>query len=414
MKIAIVVPIFPNIMQPYILNHILFLKDRDMLSKIIASTGKETFHDKLKSNANHIFDNVIYINTCGFKNVFRELLASLCRSNIFWIIKESLMPFQLIDLKKYGAIYFIKKVAKQQVLFNSSFDIIHSHSLFSSYDFLFLKEHYNIPLLTTYHGDWPQGVQPLAHHKIEQVLNTGDMFLVNTQFAKKKLLSLGCNESKVIILPQGIDLEQFYFVDRFLQFEKIILLSVTRLSTEKGLHYAIEAVAHFSQHINVEYRIVGDGPEMQSLKSLAETLRVMDKVKFLGCLNQKQLIDQYKEAHILLHPSVHVNNGATETQGVVMQEAQAMGLPVIATKIGGIPECIKDGETGLLVEDKNAHAIAQKIQFLLDHPDHYKALSLAGRRDVEDRFDINKIGARLLTIYKNVIDQLSRTNKTIK
>jgi len=102
---------------------------------------------------------------------------------------------------------------------------------------------------------------------------------------------------------------------------------------------------------------------------------------------------------VLLLPGVIARNGAQEGQGRVLIEAQAAGLPVIASNVGGIPETVKDGESGFLVQTRDVDALAGRLQHLLEHPETWPALGEAGRKLVEERFDQRRLMERLLEIY---------------
>lgn len=413
-KVAVVVPKFPNPVQPYVLNHVLFLKKHDLLAIIIANTEADSGSRQSLGNGDALVDNVIYVNPDGYRAYLKEIISSTFNKfPVRWNITERLKLIQSKNWQKYGLKYFLKELLRVKVLWKVSFNIIHSHSVFTSYEYLFLKEVYRIPLITTFHGLQPNNVKNLDGLKFQRLLAAGDIFLVNTEFAKAQLVSFGCQSEKVVILPQGTDTRLFGFKERECPGDgKLILLTVGRLSLEKGINYAIEAVSQLSKGWDIEYRIVGGGPQYTELKRLAEELGLEDKVKFLGAMGQDKLVVHYNEAHALLVPSIRIPNGGEETQGVVIQEAQATGLPVIATRTGGIPECIVDGRTGLLVEEKNPEDLAEKIGFLIKNPDKYRELSHAGRRDVEERFDIERIGERLLRIYEDVLARSRRGQRS--
>jgi len=411
MKIAVAVPKFPNPVQPYILNQILFLKKRGFLANVIANTGKNEYCGH-KTDVCRLIDDTIYVNPDGYWDCLREIFAGFFNeSSLMSGIKKWPGLIKSKSWQRYGVKYFVKELLRVKALSVSRFDIMHSHSVFTSYDYLFLKEVCGIPLITTFHGLQPNNVKNLDGLKFQRLLVAGDIFLVNTEFAKAQLVSLGCQGEKVVILPQGTDTRLFGFKERECPRDgKIILLTVARLSPEKGINYAIEAVSKLiSVYPGLEYRIAGDGLERGSIQKQVDGLGLRKNVRMLGYVSTEELRFQYEQAHIFVLPSIDFRDGYhVETQGVVIQEAQATGLPVIATRTGGIPECIVDGKTGLLVEEKNSEDLANKIEFLIKNPDKYKELSHAGRRDVEERFDIEKIGERLLKIYEDVPARLKQ------
>jgi colanic acid/amylovoran biosynthesis glycosyltransferase len=95
-----------------------------------------------------------------------------------------------------------------------------------------------------------------------------------------------------------------------------------------------------------------------------------------------------------------------------LKEAMAMGLPVISTKHGGIPELVQDGVSGFLVPERDANAIATKLSYLITHPEIWEAMGKAGRARVEKQYDMDKLNDELVDIYQQILNNQSR-NKTL-
>ena len=102
-------------------------------------------------------------------------------------------------------------------------------------------------------------------------------------------------------------------------------------------------------------------------------------------------------------PSVVTHTGEEESQGVALAEAQASGLPVVASAIGGIPECMCDGKSGMLVPPRDSEALAASILWLADHPEVWGSMGRAGRAQVETHFNLEKLNDQLVDIYKMAI-----------
>ena len=399
--IAVLTRIFPNIVQTYVTSHIIALK-RHNYKTIIVSENKP-IHDEIHPNVYQykLLDDTIYINV----NV-RELIKTVF--TVFIINNNIKLLLKLIFSSvwnKYGFKYGLQSLIRTKFLPINKIDIIHSHSLFSSYNYLFLKDIFNIPLTTTFHGLVPNNVTMLAEEKIHDVLNAGDAFFVNTVFAKNQLLRYGCNMEKIHIIPQGTNIEDFQYKERTINHdEPIIILSVGRLSIEKGFHIAIDAIAALiDEQPNIEYRIVGNGVERDNLQKQINDLNLVRNVKLYGSLSTDELLFQYSIAHIFILPSIDLLDGYhVETQGVVLQEAQASGIPVIASKTGGIPEVIKDQKTGLLFEENNNKELAEKIRLLIMDKTFYKNLSIQGRKDVEHNFRLEVISKKLIDVYESL------------
>ena len=395
LSVAVIVPIFPNIVQTYVLSQIVALKNSDINTVIVA--GKRGKYKKLPPAISeyNILDDTIYIST-EYNNVLKEILSLPLQNKLY--IKALKTIIKSRSWQKYGIKYFIKVLIRSKI-FTNTFNIIHSHSLFTSYDYLFLKEHFSIPIVTTYHGMVPEGVKQLDKDKQKMLFEKGDLFIVNTEFSKQQLIELGCLQEKIKIIPQGINLKEFPFFKRSIdRGGKINLLTVGRLSIEKGHDTAIKAIAKVAKiYPMLEYNIVGDGPEKNNLAKLISDYRLEGIVKLRGVKVGKELLQYYSNAHIFVLPS------NTETQGVVLQEAQASGIPIIASRVGGIPEVIIENNTGLLYEAQNHNNLADMIQLLVHNPILYQEICIASRKDIEKKFDISVVCNKLVDTYKEFI-----------
>lgn len=402
LNIAILVRAFPNIVQTYVLNHIISLKNAGLKTLIIAEKDikQREIHPQVVQHK--LMDETLYINTDS-KHIFKQLLSTPFTNHQFL---SAMIKIIFSDIwKKYGFIYSVKSLLRAKALCRHRIDIIHSHSLFCSYNYLFLKEYFSIPITTTFHGLVPKNVKMLETDKIETVLDISDIFFVNTKFAQQQLLGFGCPQEKIHIVPQGTNLCDFPFKPRSLTNQATInILSVGRLSIEKGFHVAIEALASLiADHPKLKYHIIGGGPEEEHLTTQIQQLGLQQHVEIHGSVSTDELLSHYNMAHIFILPSIDFCDGShTETQGVVLQEAQSSGIPIIASKTGGIPEIIKDGKTGLLFDEENYTQLSQQIKALIDDASLYQALQTQARKDVEQYYSTKVISKQLLDIYQAI------------
>ena len=165
---------------------------------------------------------------------------------------------------------------------------------------------------------------------------------------------IGCKNIEVI--PNGIDLEKFENLERK-PHAGFVVMTVARLEMVKGIKYLIEAAARseLQRRSYLLILIIGDGSEKRSLEGLVEKLGLKDKVRFLGEIPNEQIPSYLATADCFVLPSLK------EGFGIVILEAQAAGIPVIGTKVGGILDLIKDGQTGILVEPGNSEDISRAI-----------------------------------------------------
>ena len=400
MAVAILTRVFPNIVQTYVLNHIISLKNTRINTIIISEHGPR--HDEVHPNVYH-FD--LLRRTIYIKHTAKELLKHLFSTPITNTRNLTRIIFSNI-WKKEGLKYGFRALTRALFLPIHEIDLIHSHSLFSSYNFLFLNVVFKIPLTTTFHGLVPNNVKMLEQRKISAVLTAGDAFFVNTEFAKNQLLGYGCQSEKIHKIPQGTNIDDFPYMERKINMdEPIIILSVGRLSIEKGFHIAINAIASIiDEYPNIDYRIVGNGLERDNLQKQIDGLALTNNVRLYGSLSTADLSNQYSVSHIFILPSIDLHDGYhVETQGVVLQEAQASGIPVIASHTGGIPEIIQDNTTGLLFEENNDNELSDKIKILIRDKNLYKSLSISGRTDVENNYRNEVISKKLVDVYKRIL-----------
>jgi glycosyltransferase involved in cell wall biosynthesis len=172
------------------------------------------------------------------------------------------------------------------------------------------------------------------------------------------------------------------------------VLCVGRLVPEKGEAVLVDALARLRDSGRaVECTFVGDGPSRDALKARVRALGLEDRVRFTGAVGQPEIRALYAQADAFCLPSF------AEGVPVVLMEAMAMELPVVTTRITGVPELITDGEDGLLVAPGRADALAEALARLDDDPELCARLGAAGRRTVSEAFNLQRIGPELAALY---------------
>jgi len=176
------------------------------------------------------------------------------------------------------------------------------------------------------------------------------------------------------------------------------LLSVARLARHKGVDTALIALSHLRDRFpDLRYAVVGTGEELESLEALAGRLGVADRVRFLTDVPDRDLPAIYNCAEIYLGVS-RLMEQRVEGFGISLAEASACGIPVVAGRSGGIPEAVRDGETGLLVDAESPEAVGEALRVLLDDASLRARLGQAGRRSVEGYYNWDRVAADLARI----------------
>jgi glycosyltransferase involved in cell wall biosynthesis len=193
---------------------------------------------------------------------------------------------------------------------------------------------------------------------------------------------------KTHVCYHGLDLSTFPFAPDHRPAHRII--AVGRLARFKGFDYLLRAArALRDRGMTVEVELIGDGPERGALESLARELGVA--VVFRGYLPFSAVQTAMSQATILVHPSDGLGDGLPN----VLREAMAVGTPVIASRVAGIPEALDDGRCGTLVPPKDVPALAEAIHALLSDAELRRRHAMLGRRRTEELFDVWQNGARL-------------------
>lgn len=410
MKIAFVLESFPSISETFILNQITGLIDKGHTVDIFASyknINQEKVHEDIVSYN--------LLEKCNFidfpKNKFFRILKSFLlilfnfKKNYFSILK-SLNFFEYgkksITLHLlYFSLYF-SKIEKE-------YDIIHCH--FGNNGILgsFLKEinETDAKIITTFHGSDITQNYNIKDDKYNLVFKNSSICTVNSNFLMDKVVNLGCKSEKLIKLPVGVDLDFFSPENnKKIKKEKIKILTVSRLVPYKGLKYSIKAVSKIVKNFpdkKIIYQIIGDGYEREFLLNLITELNMNKYIKLEGNKKRSEVKEYYNKADIFILPSISFKDGREEGQGLVIQEAQAMCLPVIVTDVGGIPEGIINNETGFLIEDKNIKEIESKVKLLITDYGRRIEMGLKGREFVKDKFNQKVLNDKLERIYYNLI-----------
>jgi glycosyltransferase involved in cell wall biosynthesis len=184
--------------------------------------------------------------------------------------------------------------------------------------------------------------------------------------------------------------------------------AVSRLSEEKGIQYLVQSIPVIAkQFSNFKIYIAGDGECREQLERLVESLAVPSHVKFLGHLNDVQAF--LKQIDLFVQPS------RSESLGVAVMEAMSMGLPVVATRVGGIPEIVANNVTGLLVPSQNPEALAKAISDLCRDPETRKKMGMKGKELVAQKFRVSDFVKQTFDLYERLLKErgLSPLSKNI-
>jgi colanic acid/amylovoran biosynthesis glycosyltransferase len=288
--------------------------------------------------------------------------------------------------------------------------LVHAHFGWSGRLALPLVRRLGVPLVVTFHATdvtvfprlpgW-QRVLTGLDHKYESLFRELDRALVVSRFIESELRALGF-DGPTEILPAGVRLNKFPFRGPSLPQSQTRLLYVGRLVPRKGLDVLLRALPRVTaQAADVELEVVGDGPVRAEYQRLAERVAA-GRVIFRGARPPADVLEALRRAHILIVPSRTLPSGEAEGSPVVTKEALAVGVPVVATSSGGLPETVPPPYRDELVPEDDPAALAERILAVLQDSTGWAERVTTGRSWVEEQFDSTTLGRRTSELYAEV------------
>ena len=318
--------------------------------------------------------------------------------------KSILATLQVPFFILFELLYAIK------ILRKTDSDVIHTHWIIpQGFVGAICKKLYNVKHVSSIHGS---DINMLKNSLILQyffnfIIKNTDQITVNSSFTKKILFNIigAENENKIHVIPMGIDQNKFFPQNnhqlRNKYSEENILIYVGRLIDWKGVKYLILGLKKVVKTLpNTKLIIIGDGPEKKDLKKMANELNLSNNIEFLGEIKNTEIPKYYCISDIFIIPSIVVG-GHTEGLGVVTIEAMACGTPVIGSNVGGIPDVIKDGYNGFLVEEKSPNELEDKIIKILSDKNIKETFHQNGINTVNDVFSWEIVSKKFIRLFHN-------------
>ncbi len=300
--------------------------------------------------------------------------------------------------------------AFDRILAKGGHALVHAHfGTGAVYALPYVRKH-RLPFIVTFHGNdvaaliGPQRFRPARWRYVlraKKIMQRADLMLaVSTEFCDI-LSSLSGRPDAVKLYRIGVDLARFHRSETRSSIPEIIM--VGRFTEKKGHIYALRAFTHVIRKGRTAHlTLVGDGALEDECRNYVAREDLSERVTFAGSLPPERTAEMLGAADIALAPSVVARNGDREGSPIVVREAGACEVPVIGTRHSGIPESIEDGVTGYLVRERDATALADKLQCLIDDADLRRRMGVAARAKMEREFDLFKQVEILESHYDSV------------
>lgn len=293
----------------------------------------------------------------------------------------------------------------------AGYDIVHAHGARANFIAMFLKNKISVPMVTTIHSDYMldfkdsfyknliyTGLNKMALKKFDHYICVSDNF-------KDMLIDRGFNPKKIHVLYNGINTDENIDIlpkDAFLEKHKIIYNGefivgiAARLDKVKDHETFIRAAKKvLDKNTDIYFLIAGSGDERTRLEDLAKDFKISDKVYFLNFVK-----DKYSFFNAI---DVNVLTSISESFPYVILEAALVGVPTIATRVGGIPQIVKDDETGYLFDVGDDEALSKHILDLYSDKEKLKMLGSNMKENVKENYSHEAMGRTQYEIYKEIL-----------
>ncbi len=231
-------------------------------------------------------------------------------------------------------------------------------------------------------------------------------------FMASEIRNLGCPAEKIHVQHLGVPLDDLPFQPRtWNPGEPLKLLIASSFVEKKGIPYALQAIARLAEDIPLQLTLIGDGlgfrgeGEKRKIMELINQTCLKEKTQLLGYVPHEEMIRTALDHHVFMSTSVTASQGDTEGGApVAIIEMTASGMPIVASRHCDIPNVVLDGKTGLLADERDVEGILNNLKWLVDHPNEWQPMLIAGRKRVEEHFCCVKQGQKLAQLYRQLID----------
>ncbi len=328
-----------------------------------------------------------------------------------------IIPQPRMNLLRHGWLKFVKR--EPPVVYRGEYqmlasllerrgaDLMHIYFGHTGVHLLPFIEQWHKPCVVSFHGADVSTKEDVPNYeqRLRRMFQAVPLVLARSRSLADRLVQLGCPAERLRLNRTGVPLADFPLIQRDVPNDgHWCLLQACRLIPKKGVATSIRAFAVLQKQFpNAEFFIAGKGPLQPQLEILISQLGIADKVHFCGFLSQPELVKLYARAHLFLHPSETPADQNQEGVPNSVLEAMSTGLPVVATRHGGIPEAVEHGRTGLLVAEGDFVALADAVAGLLQNPAGMNEMGLHASKSVAANFEQGEQIRQLESYYEEAI-----------
>jgi colanic acid/amylovoran biosynthesis glycosyltransferase len=399
MRVLLVVGRFPEPSQTFIVSHFVGLVARGVDAHVLCSAGDERAWNAFPGLADRFAERVhVYAPREQPLATLRELMDSARRTR-----NAARLSAVIGSLPAPQA---ARRVLMGLQVLALAPDVIHFEFAVDAVGATWIGDAAQCPVVVSVRG-YDVNYAGLEHPRFyDEVWARADAVHCLGQDLWQRAVRRGCPPDKPHrAIPPGIDIMRFYPGPARPDSSPFVVLTVARLHWKKGYDYGLAAIRELvDAGVDVEYRVVGSGPEEPAIRAAAVDLGLTRRVRLLGDRLHDAVLAELHAADVLMHPAV------SEGFCNAVLEAQAAALPVVCSDADGLAENVADGITGVVVPRRDAKALAAALARLAADPELRRRMGEAGRRRVIERFD----SARQIQGFVDLYEEVSRRHAGIR
>lgn len=307
------------------------------------------------------------------------------------------------ELEWYTYFRAVGRVIKKERL---RFELIHCHGIYpDGYVAVKIGEYFGVPVVIHLHDSYFKEIHKTYLHKIDNIMSYCKRVIAVSEFQKRNIAEIYNNYAgKICAIYNGVDINKFVGVERPPLLDKNggRIVFIGNLLDVKGIDILIRAINILKNRIPIYLDIYGDGKNKKEYQDTVNELGIGNIIKFKGLINNNVLPQYLKKYSFLVLPSRY------ETFGIVLIEAMACGIPVIATKVGAIPEIVASSEVGILVEPNSPELLAKGIKNAINK-DWNRELII----NYAKKFSIKKTAREIEKVYDEILKDVENERTKI-
>ncbi|MEJ7839807.1 MAG: glycosyltransferase [Thermomicrobiales bacterium] len=399
-RVAYILKMFPRFSETFILSEILELERAGVDVRIFSlkrPNDVRTHADVLNVQA-----EVSYVPITSWADA-RVLVAPHWEVFRWNPVRYVGVAFQVLKRRRWGAVKrFLQAGYIAPQLRREGISHVHAHFASSATSVAHYLHHLaDVTYSFTAHAK-DIYIDTVSDEVLVRKMDNAEFVVTVSDYNKNHLASLS-PDIQIERIYNGLDLTLFSMSAAKPDIVPMIL-AVGRLVEKKGFDDLIRACALLrDRDLEFTCSIVGSGSEQAQLQKLIDGFEIQHLVTLTGPMPREELLKLYPRATVFVAPCVIGNDGNRDGLPTVLIEAMALGVPVVSTPVTGIPELVREGETGRLVEPNHPAGLARAMADAIDHPDCARSMALAGRRLVEERFDLR----RNVTVLREHFEKVS-------